>query len=156
MSQVRIKQRRRKEAMPVLHGMEGRARTWNDDAVAAVATTTIAALSLLSLDHRSLDRRCRHSSPSDPLRCIPSSAHNDEEEAIPPRFAFDCRFIPTPLSSLHRCPRGLMNTARAQRRIPRIHPSTPVDTQRRGAPYPSSLSLIFPGRLQRTTAARKE
>ena len=51
----------------------------------------------------------------------------------PPRFAFDCRFIPTPLSSLHRCPRGLMNAARAQRHIPRIHPSTPVDTQGRGA-----------------------
>ena len=84
MSQVRIKQRRRKEAMPVLHGMEGWARTWNDDAVAAVTTTTIAALSLLSLDHQSLDCRRHHSSPPNPLRCIPSSAHDDEEEATPP------------------------------------------------------------------------
>ena len=84
MSQVQIEQRRREEAMPVLHGMEGRAMTWNGDVAKTIAATTIATLSSLSLDHRSLDRRCRHSSPPDLLRYIPSSAHNDEEEATPP------------------------------------------------------------------------
>ena len=50
---------------------------WNNDAAAAVATTTIAAPLLLSSDHRSCDRRCRHSSPPNPLHRIPSSARID-------------------------------------------------------------------------------
>jgi hypothetical protein len=81
-----------------------------------------------------------------------------------PCFAFDCRFCPTPLSSLHCCPSGSMAVARAQRRIPHIHPSTPVDTQGRGARYdaaplllpPPHCRLFFPSRLQRKTAAREE
>ena len=62
----------------------------------------------------------------------------------PPRFVFDCRVFSTPLSSRHQCPRVSMAAARAQRRIiPRIHPSTPVDTQGRGARYDAVPLLLL-------------
>jgi hypothetical protein len=62
----------------------------------------------------------------------------------PPSFVFDCCVFSTPLSSLHQCPRVSMAAARAQRRIiPRIHRSTPVDTQGCGARYDAVPLLLL-------------